>query len=148
MNYRKATINDIDALVIKRKTQLADEGIASISNIDEELASYFSSQLKEETLIEWLVEDEGQIIATAAIAIQQFPPTYSNKTGKKGYITNMYTRPEYRGQGIATKLLNKLVEEANQEKISTLWLGASKMGRPVYKNFGFKETKEWLEMNL
>ncbi|PES31588.1 GNAT family N-acetyltransferase, partial [Bacillus thuringiensis] len=30
--------------------------------------------------------------------------------------------------------------------ISQIWLGASKMGRPVYKKFGFMETDEFLEL--
>jgi GNAT superfamily N-acetyltransferase len=64
------------------------------------------------------------------------------------YITNMYTKENYRGQGIATNLLTKLVDEAKASSISKIWLGASKLGRPVYKKFGFKETDKWLEFNF
>lgn len=38
----------------------------------------------------------------------------------------MYTNENYRGQGIATKLLTKLVDEAKISGISQIWLGASK----------------------
>jgi GNAT superfamily N-acetyltransferase len=58
----------------------------------------------------------------------------------------MYTKENYRGRGIATNLLIKLVDEAKTSGISKIWLGASKMGRPVYKKFGFKESDEWLEL--
>ncbi len=67
---------------------------------------------------------------------------------EKGYITNMFTEEKYRGQGIATYLLKKLVVEAGKSGVSKLWLGASEMGKPVYKKFGFKETDEWLELNI
>ncbi|WP_411932304.1 GNAT family N-acetyltransferase [Priestia megaterium] len=60
----------------------------------------------------------------------------------------MYTEESYRGQGIATKLLTKLVAEAKTAGIIEIWLGASKLGRPVYKKFGFKETDEWLELDI
>lgn len=60
----------------------------------------------------------------------------------------MYTKNAYRGKGIATTLLTKLVEEAKSLGIKKIWLGASKLGRPVYKKFGFKETDEWMELEL
>lgn len=60
----------------------------------------------------------------------------------------MYTKNDYRGKGIATSLLTKLVDEAKNLNITKMWLGASKLGRPVYKKFGFKETDEWMELEL
>lgn len=148
MVYKKATSEDTDKLVEIRKRQLIDEGIEPNINIDEELTGFFNQKLADDSLIEWIVEDNGEIIATAAIAFYQFPPTYTNKTGWKGYITNMYTRDDYRKQGIATLLLDKLVEEAKRCGVKKLWLGASKLGRPVYEKYGFKDTGEWLDMNI
>ena len=42
----------------------------------------------------------------------QVLPTYHNPTGKKAYIMNMYTAPEYRRQGIALHTLDLLVKDA------------------------------------
>ncbi|MED4205468.1 GNAT family N-acetyltransferase [Neobacillus mesonae] len=148
MNYRIATTNDIDELVDLRKKQLVDEGIEPSIDIDTELFTFFKNKLSDGSLIQWLVEAQEEIIACGAIIFYDFPPSYTNKSGKKAYITNMYTKENYRGQGIATKLLLKLVEEAKTAGITKVWLGASKMGRPVYKKFGFKETDEWLELNF
>lgn len=92
------------------------------------------------------MEDNEETIACGAVIFYEFPPCYTNKTGKKAYITNMYTNENYRGQGIATKLLTKLIDEVKISGISQIWLGASKMGRPVYKKFGFMETDEFLEL--
>lgn len=147
MNNRKATINDIEVLADLRKKQLMDEGIEANKDIDEELIRFFQQKLTDNSLVEWVVEDEGKIIATAAIVFYEFPPTYTNKSGIKGYITNMYTDPAYRGRGIASSLLDTLVDEARERKVEKLWLGASKLGRPVYLKYGFKETNEWLELN-
>ncbi len=147
MNNRKATIDDIEVLADLRKKQLVDEGIEANKDIDEELIRFFQQKLTDNSLVEWVVEEEGKIIATAAIVFYEFPPTYTNKSGIKGYITNMYTDPAYRGRGIASSLLDTLVDEARQRKVEKLWLGASKLGRPVYLKYGFKETNEWLELN-
>ncbi|MFB5189815.1 GNAT family N-acetyltransferase [Alicyclobacillus fastidiosus] len=148
MKYRKANIDDVDKLVDLRKRQLVGEGIAPNIDIDMELFSFFENKLNDGSLVQWVVENDEDIIACGGIIFYEFPPTYTNMSGKKGYITNMYTEKTYRGQGIATKLLTKLVDEAKNLGITKIWLGASKLGRPVYQKFGFKETNEWLELSL
>ena len=148
MKYRRADKEDIDILIDLRKKQLLDEGIQANQNIDSELKRFFEKALKDNTMIEWLVEDNGEVVASAAVVFYDFPPTYTNASGKKAYVTNMYTAPEYRGKGIATSLLTKLVEDTKRAGIAKMWLGASKLGRPVYKKFGFKDTDEWLELNI
>lgn len=148
MIYQKAAPADIRQLVEIRKQQLIDEGINPDTNIDKELTDFFEQKMADGSLIEWIVKDNGEIIATAAILFYQFPPSFTNKTGWKGYITNMFTRDDYRKQGIANSLLEKLVEEARCRGIKKIWLGASKLGRPVYEKFGFRQTEEWLEMDI
>ena len=148
MYYRRATINEIDILANLRKQQLIDEGMAPSSDIDLELHNFFLRNMEDGNLIEWVAIDKEEIIATAAIIFYDFPPNFINKSGVRGYIANVYTRPEYRGRGIATDLIDKLVEEARDRGVKKLWLGASKMGRPVYLKYGFVETDEYLELNL
>ncbi|RLL48411.1 GNAT family N-acetyltransferase [Oceanobacillus piezotolerans] len=151
MKYRKANINDIDKLVDLRKKQLVDEGIEPNINIEKELSVFFKNKLSDGTLIQWLVEDmeeDERIIACGAVIFYEFPPSYTNRTGKKAYIANMYTDENYRGQGIATTLLTKLMNEVKLSGVSKVFLGASKMGRPVYKKFGFRETEEYLELDI
>ncbi len=148
LNYRKATLGDMNELIELRKRQLVDEGIKPSIEIDEELNNFFVNKLSDGSLIQWLVEENEEIIACGAVILYEFPPTYTNKSGKKAYITNMYTKENYRGQGIATSILKRLVAEVETLGVSKIWLGASKMGRPVYKKFGFQETDEWLELNI
>ncbi|HEO8420362.1 MAG: GNAT family N-acetyltransferase [Niallia sp.] len=148
MNYRKATVEDIQLLMELRKTQLVDEGIKADKDIDKELEAFFEKKFIDESLIQLIAMEQNEIIATGAIVIYDFPPSYTNKSGKKAYVTNMYTKNDYRGKGIATSLLTKLVDEAKSLGITKMWLGASMLGRPVYKKFGFKEIDEWMELEL
>ncbi|WP_047981168.1 GNAT family N-acetyltransferase [Ornithinibacillus contaminans] len=148
MNCRKATVEDVEQLVEIRKKQLIDEGIEPVITIDTELYHFFDQKLRDGSLVQWIVENNEKIITTGAIVVYDFPPTYTNKNGKKGYITNMFTEQAYRGQGFATKLLTKLVQEAKQRDINKLWLGASTLGRPVYAKFGFIASDEWMELNI
>ena len=59
--------------------------------------------------------EDGKIIATGAVIFYVYPPSYSNKTGMSAYITNMFTEPAYRGQGIATKILDMLDVHKRQD---------------------------------
>lgn len=145
---RRATIEDIPALCEARKKQLVDEGMRSDTPIDDELRSYFEASLANDTLVEWVLEEEGEVVATAAIAFMPFPPAFNNPAGTRGYITNMYTSPSHRGKGIASSMLLLLMNEARQRGIRKVLLHASQMGRPVYERQGFKANDSWMELNL
>lgn len=145
---RKATAHDIPALCVARKRQLADEGLVADAPIDEELSAYFERTMADGSLVEWVAEDNGEVVATAGIVFMPFPPTFANPAGTRGYVTNMYTVPSHRGQGLASKLLRKLLEEARERGVRKLLLCASQMGRPVYRRLGFAERGGWMELEL
>ncbi|MBQ8038388.1 MAG: GNAT family N-acetyltransferase, partial [Lachnospiraceae bacterium] len=76
----------------------------------------------------------------------QVMPTYHNPTGKKAYIMNMYTNPDYRRQGIAYKTLELLVADAKERGIAAISLEATDMGRPLYEKYGFIKMNDEMEL--
>lgn len=50
---------------------------------------------------------------------------------------NMYTRPEYRRQGIARRMLDILIKDAKARGVSFITLEATPMSRPLYEKAGF-----------
>lgn len=145
---RRATVADVLALREARKLQLIDEGMAPDANIDRELDAYLAERLSDGTLVEWVFEEDGKIMAAAALALMPFPPTFANPQGTRGYVTNMYTAPSHRGRGIATHLLSMLIDEARQMGLKKLMLHASTMGEPIYQRGGFMDGTDWMEMSL
>ena len=148
MIFRQAGLNDIEQLAEIRKKQIQDEGQEPDTDIDEDLRRFFSEKMKSGELIEWVAEDEGRIIATAAIMFMDYPPAYTNPTGRKAYIANMYTADEYRGQGLAGALMEKLEEEAEKRGLTTMVLHASVMGRKTYAKYGYHETDTVMEKHI
>ena len=69
-----------------------------------------------------------------------------NPSGKKAYIMNMYTAPEYRRQRIAIRTLDLLVKDAREQGVSQIALEATDMGRPLYEKYGFVKMED--EMGL
>lgn len=148
MDYRKANIEDVKHLVELRKRQLIDEGCYSDKNIDDELERYFSTGISNEDLIVWIATEDESIIGTAGVCFFQYPPTYSNTSGKIAYITNVYTRDEYRKQGIATKLLELVVEEIKNKGCKFARLHASSQGKKLYERFGFVDVEGFMSKRI
>jgi len=137
VSYRKATENDVSELIELRIKQLVDEGYPEIKDIRNELRRYFTDSLSNGLLICWLGICDGSVIATSGLCFYQLPCSFSNPTGMNAYITNMYTSNEFRQQGIATHLIDKLLMEAEALGYPGVKLHASEDGEGVYERAGF-----------
>ena len=107
---------------------------------------YYKQALKDGTAVAYFVLDGEQIAGTGGVSFYQVMPTYHNPSGRKAYIMNMYTRPEYRRQGIAYKTLDLLVKEARQRGITAISLEATEMGLPLYEKYGFVKLDSEMEL--
>lgn len=152
MIKRLAVVTDIAELIKLRKQQLIDEESMSIANsgnnIDEQLADYFKSAIAEGSFISWIMESDGEIIATSGVCFYCLPPNFSNPTGRTAYITNMYTKPEYRRRGIATELLNAVIDEARARGYKVIRLHASEYGKSIYKKAGFTDSDGYMALRV
>ena len=137
--FRQATKEDIPALVECRIRQLIDEGQTPDKDIREANIAFFTDYFERGQMEEWVCEESGRIISTGAIIWYSFPPSFDNGEGLKAYITNIYTDPEFRGQGLAPEMLKILEQRARERGVCRIWLEASKWGKPVYKKYGFAE---------
>ena len=128
--------------------KLIDEGCFSDNNIDDELEKYFSAGIADKGLLVWLATEEEGIIGTAGVCFLQYPPSFTNPTGKIAYITNVYTRDEYRNRGIATKLLELIMEEIKAEGCKFARLHASAQGKGLYEKMGFVDAQGFMSKNI
>ena len=95
-----------------------------------------------------MVYDNGKFIGAGGVSFYQVMPTYHNPTGKKAYIMNMYTNPEYRRRGIAYHTLDLLIKDAREQGISQIALEATDMGRPLYERYGFVKMEDKMEVKV
>ena len=114
--YKKATIADIDELVktriivLRAANKLSND--VDMSLVEKESYEYYKSVLETGEHVAYLVYDNETFIGAGGVSFYQVMPTYHNPTGKKAYIMNMYTAPEYRRQGIGSTLLRLARENA------------------------------------
>ncbi|NLB28892.1 MAG: GNAT family N-acetyltransferase [Clostridiales bacterium] len=100
---------------------------------------FFKSAFYDGRFVAWVAVEEGKIVGTSGISFFVQPPNKMVPTGKFAYITNMYTLPENRGQGIASKLFSLIVEEAKDRGCEKIMLNATTSGRHIYERFGFTD---------
>ena len=148
--YKKATITDIDELVrtriivLRAANKLSND--VDMSLVEKESYKYYKSALETGEHIAYLVYDNETLIGTGGVSFYQVMPTYHNPTGKKAYIMNMYTAPEYRRQGIAFYTLDLLVKDVREQGVSQIALEATDMGRPLYEKYGFVKMEDEMEL--
>jgi GNAT superfamily N-acetyltransferase len=109
---------------------------------------YFRRRLAIGDFVAFLAEEAGRIIATSGMVIYEAPPTPGNPAGIEGYIMNMYTLPEARGRGIATKLIDALTNHARGLGARRVWLRASDEGERVYARYGFQKYDRYMQLRI
>ena len=97
---------------------------------------------------DFILEKDGVFASTAAVLFQEYPPSISWRGADRGYITSVYTAPEFRGKGYASMLLKKIIEEARARKLGNLWLLASRDGLNVYKKIGFDDKRDGYDVYM
>ena len=65
-----------------------------------------------------------------------------------GYLTNNYTKPAYRSQGIGSALMNRVVEWAKDEDFELLIVYPSDEAVTFYERVGFKLENDVMELRL
>ena len=149
LTYKKATLEDIDILtatrieVLRAANKLSDD--VDMSEVKKQSYDYYNKALRDGTHIAYLVFDKSRVIGAGGVSFFQVMPTYHNPSGKKAYIMNMYTSPEYRRRGIAYKVLDMLVKDAKSMGILAISLEATVMGLPLYEKYGFTKMKNEME---
>ncbi len=148
--YKKAAIADLDELVktrvivLRAANKLSDD--VDMSTVEKESYAYYKRALETGEHIAYLVYDNGTFIGAGGVSFYQVMPTYHNPTGKKAYIMNMYTVPDYRRQGIAIHTLDLLVNDAKKQGVLQIALEATDMGRPLYEKYGFVKMEDEMEL--
>jgi len=140
LNIVRASINDIDLLVETRIATLRAANLLE-NSVDMSLVEVQSKRYYEQCLgkdhIAYLAYDYDKVVACGGVSFFQVMPTYCNPRGKKAYVMNMFTHPDYRRRGIAAKVLDLLIDEAKQRDILEITLEATEEGKALYEKYGF-----------
>ena len=148
--YKTATIEDLDVLIktrieVLRAANKLDERV-DMSLVEKESSDYYKKALADGSHVAVLVYDGERFVGAGGVSFYTVMPTYHNTSGKKAYIMNMYTKPEYRRKGIAYQTLEILVDACKKRNITHITLEATEMGRALYEKYGFVAMQDEMQL--
>ena len=149
---RRAAPCDVDILVGLRLEMRRERETVPLTIPEDEFAlllkKYFTQAVNDGSFVSFIAWDGDTAAGCSGLSLMALPPSYGDLAGKRGYITNMYTRAVYRRQGIAGMLLDALKSYAIGQGCSTLELNASAAGYGVYKKYGFSDVDNEMKLEL
>ncbi len=146
LRLRPATVGDIETLAHQRRAMWEDMGIrnkAALDEADQVYRRWARTRLKDGTLLGWVAETQnGTIAGGGCLWLQPIQPRPGYNKGLQPYLLSMYTKPGFRGRGVASQVVRAAVYWTGRHGYPTLRLHASDMGRDVYRRLGFKRAWE------
>jgi GNAT superfamily N-acetyltransferase len=85
----------------------------------------------------WVAVDGGKIIAHAAVNVVRGVPRPARKSDQWGYLTDCYTRPEYRRRGVGSELIARVKEWSAKRDLELLLVWPSEESQSFYQRAGF-----------
>lgn len=147
--YRRATADDAEALAALRMDFLAEVlGAGDDAGLQKSIKDFFARAIPAGEMIVFVAVADGKIIATSGLIFHVHAPSNRNPTGREGYIMNMYTMPQCRERGIASRLLQMLIDHCRHENCAKISLHAMPQGRAIYERVGFRPIETEMRLDL
>jgi ribosomal protein S18 acetylase RimI-like enzyme len=112
-------------------------------------ASEFAALVAGDGARAWLAQAaDGASVGTAVLLLFPRLPTPALPPAREGYLLNVYTRPAWRGRGVASALVAAAVADARALGLARIRLHATAEGQPVYAAAGFRPRTDEMELRL
>ena len=144
ITFRVSTPEDFDLLVALRlKFMLEFHPEASDDDrttANDTYTKYLKNLIAQDRFIGYLGYLDSTPVCVAGLLLYELPPLMHRLQRKVGHVLNFYTEPEYRRKGYGKALMQFIIDDAKNRDINVLVLNATKVGEPLYRYFGFKES--------
>jgi GNAT superfamily N-acetyltransferase len=155
LEIRWATYQDADELARLRWDSSSEEVAASGQSFAEfrhGFLDFLRQALEGGHWIVWVAERDGRLIANIWVQLVSKVPRPGRFGGQRGnrygYVTNVYTEPEFRGQGIGSQVLQEIVTWARREELDFLVLWPAEESVRFYERAGFIHSPDALECHF
>ena len=146
-SIKAGSSKDIPQILYFRKLLFQEMGVADnllIDNVGETLLDLYTQEFKADRIRHFIAYDNNDTpVAVVGGLLKNDFPYYLFKPGFYGWIIDVYTVPEQRGQGLAGKLLELTTEWIKTKGAQEMKLiAAGKDARRLYERHGFRPTWE------
>ncbi len=146
IRIRGATPEDCEIILHHRRSMFEEMKEGSPGELDrmvEVMRPWLSQALDRETYQGWLAENtDARVVAGGGVVILSWPASPRDPYNRRALIVNVYTEPEFRGRGLARKIMMTILEALKRQGLRSAALHASAAGRPLYESMAFTPTNE------
>ncbi|HUF00819.1 MAG TPA: GNAT family N-acetyltransferase [Gaiellaceae bacterium] len=142
--YRTATEADVEALASLRAAFTFEDHEPDVTRPDfpEAFSRVVGEGIEAGRVTVWLAESGDTILAHAFVVLVDKIPRPVAGHAFIGYLTNVYTRPEARGRGIGSQLLEHVTGWARDTDVELLVVWPSDESVQFYVRAGFESGRD------
>ena len=145
IKIRMANVADLETIMHHRRCMFSEMGFRNEAALDAMATTsdpFIRAGLADGSYRGWLLEKDGRVIAGGGVVTLGYPSSPNDPRPLRAWILNVFTEPEYRGQGLAKQLMEAMIAWCRKQGFKWVVLHASDAGRHLYETLGFKPTNE------
>ena len=146
ITIRRATPRDCDVILHHRRSMFQEMKEGTRDELDRTVQvtrPWLMEALANGAYQGWLAEDgRGKVVAGAGVVILSWPASPKNPENRRALIVNVYTEANFRGQGLARRLMLAVLHWLKQQGFRMASLHASEAGKHLYETLGFRVSNE------
>jgi len=128
-------VHAADAAVV---TQHRFEGSSGHPLEREAYETWVSARIRSGAYIGRVAEIEGRVVAGAGLVLLDWGPTRGNAGGVCGRVVAVFTEPAWRRRGLASGLVEQVMDRAAAQGVRDFRLAASADAAALYRALGFR----------
>ena len=150
MNIRPAEPSEVEEISRELWLPLAQEmeEVSNYNQLKEGLNLEATIEHKQEAVESdekylFVAENDGKLIGFISATVEESVPIFSR--GDKLKINEMYVRPENRREGLASRLMERIEEVADDKEVETIELSVdveNKSAQELYRKHGFETSRK------
>ncbi|ACQ68713.1 GNAT family N-acetyltransferase [Candidatus Hamiltonella defensa] len=152
LRFRLSTPVDIGSLAALRWKLCTDDSPVTDSSARKKFIAAFQSALmnieEQGRFVPFVAESNSQIVAVLSIIKVAKIPHPDDINGQWGYLTNVYTLPEFRNKGTGGRLLAEAKNWAEAQQLELLVVWPSDKSYAFYERAGFRREADPLVLKL
>ena len=139
---RRARLADVDQLVaLRREFTFEDDEGPERPEYEVACRAFLTEAIDRGWQI-WVAEVGGRVVSHVYVALIDKVPRPIREHRRIAYLTNVYTRPEFRGRGIGSRVLKRAQAAARDADVELMLVWPSEESLDFYRRHGFASLGE------
>jgi GNAT superfamily N-acetyltransferase len=144
VTFGVATLDDLPRVIEMKLAMFADSGRSGLlaPGIEKAIRDDYADLYAKDLATHFVARTKERLVASVGAFIKSDLPFRYFDPPHYGFIGDVFTERNFRGQGLATSLNRQAIEWLRAKGVTMVRLLASEVGRPLYEKLGFRPSDE------